>query len=183
MMTRIPQRGPTIDETVRPTTGPIRTKLRGEVTDNDDPDKLGRLRVKVKTLTDDKGNWAEPCVPFAGAGLAFFALPPVGTGDWIDCLEGRIDRMVYCGFYWKEGELDGQDYKPERVHFETKSLRLEISDADDEIRIEIKGGGAFSIKGNEVTIEASSITQDASGNKVVLDSMAFDVKNAALKVV
>jgi len=182
-MTRIPSRGPTIDEIVRPSTGNIRGKLRGEITDNADPYKLGRLRVKVKNLTDEKGIWAEPCVPYAGDGLAFFALPPVGTGVWVETLDGRLDRFVYCGFFWRDGELDKQDYDPERIHFETKSLRIDVNDNDEEVRIQIKGGGSVTIKGGDITIEGNTITQDASGNKVVLDSSAFDVKNSALKVV
>lgn len=179
----IPSRGPTIDEIHRPPTGRIRGKLRGEITDRVDPNKRGRLRVKVRNITDDKGIWAEPCVPYAGDGIGLFALPPEGTGVWVECLDGRIDRLVYCGFFWKDGELDAQDYDPERVHFETASLRIDIKDSDDEIRIEIKSGGAITIKSGEITLEANSVTLDASGNKVVLDSAAFDVKNAALKVV
>jgi hypothetical protein len=182
-MTTDLDRGPSIHDLARPSTGRIFTKLRGEVTDNNDKKKRGRLRVKVKDITDDEGIWAEPCVPWAGDGLAFFAMPPRGTGVWVECLDGRIDRFVYTGFFWRDGELDGADYDPNRVHFETKSLRIEIRDAADEIKIEIKNGGSISIKGGEITLSAQSITQDAAGSKVVIDATAFDVKNGALKVV
>lgn len=184
MTTRIPSRGPTIDELVRPSSGRLYGKLRGEITDSNDPKKRGRLRVKVPNLTDEQGIWAEPCVPYAGDGLAFFAMPPAGTGVWVECLGGRIDRFVYCGFFWRDGELDAQDYKHERIHFETASLRLEITDASDEVKIEIKNnGGSITIKGGEITLKGNTITQEAAGNKVVFDATAFDVKNAALKVV
>lgn len=184
MSNDIPERGPTADELYRPSTGRLYGKFKGEITDCDDKAKRGRLRVKVKDITDDKGIWAEPCVPYAGDGIGLFTLPPKGTGVWIEFLGGRIDRMVWCGFYWRDGELDGQDYDPARLHLETKSLRLEITDASDEIKIAIKeNGGEITIKGGEITIKANSVTQEASGNKVVLDASAFDVKNAALKVV
>jgi hypothetical protein len=182
-MTTIPRRGPTIDEMVRPSTGALYGKYRGEVTDNDDPKKRGRLRIKVDGLTDAEGNWAEPCVPYAGDGIGFFAMPPDKTGVWVEFLSGRIDRMVYCGFFWREGELNAQDYDVGRVHFETKSLRIDIKDAEDLVEIAIKNGGSITIKGGEITLRADKITHDAAGSKVVLDGTAFDVKNAALKVV
>jgi len=184
MSADIPERGPTVDELYRPSSGRLYGKYKGEITDRDDRKKRGRLRVKVEGITDDKGIWAEPCVPYAGDGIGFFAMPPKGTGVWIEFLDGRIDRMVHCGFFWRDGELASQDYDPARVHFETGSLRIEIKDASDEITIEIKkNGGSITIKGGEITLKANSVTQEAAGNKVVLDATAFDVKNSALKVV
>ncbi len=180
----IPERGPTVDELYRPSSGRLYGKYMGEITDRNDPRKRGRLRIRVNNMTDAQGIWAEPCTPYAGAGIGFFALPPEGTKAWVEFLGGRIDRMVCCGFLWQEDELDRQDYDPERVHFETEALRIEITDASDEIRIEVKnGGGEITIKGGEITLKASTVTQEAQGNKVVLDAVAFDVKNAALKVV
>lgn len=182
-MTNIPARGPTIDEMVRPSKGPLYGKYRGEVTNNDDPKKRGRLRIKVKDITDEEGNWAEPCVPYAGDKIGFFAMPPQTTGVWVEFLGGRIDRMVYCGFFWRDGELGKQDYDVSRVHFETASLRIDVKDADDEVHIQIKNGGSITIKGGEITLKGDSVTHEAAGNKVVLDGTAFDVKNSALKVV
>ncbi len=182
-MTNIARRGPTLDEMRRPSTGRLFGKYKGIITDNNDPKKRGRLRVKVDGITDATGTWAEPCVPYAGAGLGFFAMPPADTGVWVEFLGGQIKQMVYCGFYWNEGELDGQDYDPERVHLETKSLRIDVMDSSDEVNIQIKNGGSITIKGGEITLKADSVIQDAGGNKVVFDATAFDVKNAALKVV
>jgi len=179
----IRRRGPTIEEMGRPSSGRLFGKYKGEVTNNNDPKKRGRLQVAVQDITDPEGTWAEPCVPFAGDKLGFFAMPPEKTGVWVEFLGGRIDRMVYCGFFWRDGELDAQDYDANRVHLETKSLRIDIMDASDEINIQIKGGGKINIKGSEITLTADSVTQEAGGNKVVFDATAFDVKNSALKVV
>jgi len=183
-MNRIPERGPTLDEVYRPSSGRLFGKYLGEVTERDDPEKRGRLRIKVEDITDAKGIWAEPCVPFAGKNIGFFALPPVKTKAWIEFLGGRIDRMVYCGFLWNDGEMNAQNYDPDLVYFETGSTRLTIDDKSDELKIEIKNNGAsISIKGGEITVAGNSISLDAQGSKVVLDASAFDVKNSALKVV
>lgn len=184
MTISIPERGPTIEELVRPSDGRLFGKYLGDITDRNDREHRGRLRVKVDNITDAKGIWAEPCVPYAGKGIGFFAMPPEKTKVWVEFIGGAIDRMVYCGFLWQPGELDANDYDPARVHFETGSLRIEIDDAADEIKIEIKNnGGLISIKGGEITLKANTVTQEAQGNRVVLDAAAFDVKNSALKVV
>lgn len=178
-----PERGPTIDELYRPSSGRLYGKYLGEIVSRDDRRHIGRLKVTVPNITGPEGRWALPCVPYAGDGIGFFALPPEKTKVWIEFLGGRIDRMVWCGFLWQDGELDSGDYDPARVHFETKSLRLEIDDSADEIRIEIKqGGGSITIKGGDITLKASTVTQEAQGSKTVLDASAFDVKNGALKV-
>ena len=183
-MTDEPERGPTIYELYRPSAGRLYGKYLGEITSRDDPGRRGRLKVTVANITGPDGRWALPCVPYAGDSIGFFALPPKGTKVWVEFLGGRIDRMVWCGFLWQEGDLDGGDYDPARVHLETQSLRLEIDDAADQISIEIKnGGGSITIKGGDITLKATSITQEAQGSKAVLDATAFDVKNGALKVV
>ena len=43
------------------------------VTDNNDPDHTGRIRVKIPQMADDQQTWWElPCVPYASAGHGFF---------------------------------------------------------------------------------------------------------------
>lgn len=182
-MVTISRRGPTIDEMQRPSSGPLFGKYKGNVEDNADPNKRGRLKVSVKDITDTEGIWAEPCVPFAGADRAFFALPPQGTGVWVEFLGGNISKPVYCGFYWREGELDSADYNPDRLHLQMENFRIDVMPGGNEAVIAVKEGGTITIKNGEITIKGDKITQDAGGNAVVLDGTAFDVKNAALKVV
>ena len=182
-MVTISRRGPTIDETQRPSSGRLFGKYKGEVTDNADPNKRGRLKVKVDRITDPDGIWAEPCVPFAGADRAFFALPPKGTGVWVEFLGGSISKLVYSGFYWKDGDLDTADYDPDRLHLQMENFRIDVMPGGDEAVIAVKDAGTITIKNGEITIKGDKVTQDAGGNTVVFDATSFDVKNAALKVV
>lgn len=54
-------------------------------------------------------SWATPCVPFAGGtgpqACAFYMLPPIGAGVWIEFEEGLIDKPIWSGCYWRAGEL------------------------------------------------------------------------------
>ena len=58
-------------------------KYRGKVEDNFDPMQLGRVRVMVPAvLGEGTMSWAMPCVPYAGSGVGFFAIPPNGANIW-----------------------------------------------------------------------------------------------------
>lgn len=60
-------------------------KYRGKVENNIDPMQLGRVQVKVPAvLGDGTMSWAMPCVPYAGSGVGFFAIPPNGANIWVE---------------------------------------------------------------------------------------------------
>jgi uncharacterized protein involved in type VI secretion and phage assembly len=73
-------------------------KYRGTVTDIQDPLMTGRVRAKVPdVLGDQESGWAMPCLPFAGSGMGFFALPKVGAGVWIEFEHGDPDYPIWAG--------------------------------------------------------------------------------------
>ena len=47
-------------------------------------------------------SWAMPCVPFAGptAPRAFFTVPPIGAGVWIEFERGDPDKPIWVGCFW-----------------------------------------------------------------------------------
>lgn len=48
---------------------------------------------------------AEACTPFGGLGSGFYAIPPVGAGVWIEFEEGNLNKPIWTGSWWPEGEL------------------------------------------------------------------------------
>ena len=57
---------------------------RGEVTDPNDPQSRGRLRVRIPAvLGDTEPLWAAPCVPDPNRTAATFNPPAVGAPIWI----------------------------------------------------------------------------------------------------
>ena len=59
-------------------------KYRGHVTDNKDPDGLGRIKATVPdVLHDVETGWALPCAPYSGDKSGSFTVPAVGAGVWI----------------------------------------------------------------------------------------------------
>src|SRR4051812_21838111 len=94
-------------------------KYRGEVTDNNDPDSLGRLRARVPRLLGDKETgWALPAFPYGGASeQGFFAMPDVGAGVWIEFEEGNLSYPIWSGTWYSSGTI------PESAQFAQKVLK------------------------------------------------------------
>jgi uncharacterized protein involved in type VI secretion and phage assembly len=76
-------------------------KYRGTVVNTLDPQRLARLQAIVPDIFGTQPtSWAMPAVPFAGAGAGFLALPPVGSGVWIEFEQGDPDYPIWTGCWW-----------------------------------------------------------------------------------
>ena len=76
-------------------------KYRGTVINNIDPLQIGRLMVQVADASNIlPSTWAMPCVPFAGIQSGWFAVPPIGSGVWIEFEQGNTDYPIWTGCYW-----------------------------------------------------------------------------------
>ena len=76
-------------------------KYRGTVVARNDPEQLGRLRLKVPSLLGDAvTGWAWPVSPFAGAGHGFFFVPQVGDLVWVEFAEGELEHPLWTGGGW-----------------------------------------------------------------------------------
>jgi hypothetical protein len=81
-------------------------KYRGLVAINVDPKNMGRLKAVVpEVLGEIPSSWALPCVPYAGTGAGFFAIPPIGAGVWIEFEAGDVSRPIWTGAWWATGEV------------------------------------------------------------------------------
>jgi phage protein D len=73
----------------------------GIVTNNDDPDKLGRVRVKYPALGDDtEGWWARVTAPQAGADRGVLMTPLVGDEVVVGFEGGDARRPYVLGSVW-----------------------------------------------------------------------------------
>lgn len=106
-------------------------KYRGTVTGNKDLMYLGRIQVSVPAvLGDGRQSWAMPCVPYAGADVGFFAIPPVGANVWVEFEGGDPDYPIWTGCFWAKGELpaNAKVLDPEKVQvFKTDGITFTLS--------------------------------------------------------
>lgn len=83
----------------------------GLVTNNEDPDGLGRVKVKFPWLTDEhESAWARIASPMAGAERGFFYLPEVNDEVLVAFEHGDINYPYIVGVLW-----NGKDKPPTGV--------------------------------------------------------------------
>ncbi len=163
-------------------------KYRGFVSDNQDPDNLGRIKAKVPALlNDEETGWALPCAPFGGASeQGFFTIPDVGAGVWMEFEGGNLGYPVWTGTWWSSNEVP-ESATPDKKVFKTStgnkiilddtsgSQSIVISDdgGSNLLKIDIQGGLITLQASTKVTIEAPQIeiVQGASHPAVFGDSL------------
>jgi uncharacterized protein involved in type VI secretion and phage assembly len=90
---------------------PGQTMMVGVVSNNNDPKKWGRVRVKFPTLTEEhESNWARVVSVGAGAARGFDCLPEVNDEVLVAFEHGDIHRPYVIGGVW-----NGTDAPPEVV--------------------------------------------------------------------
>lgn len=83
------------------TNGQYFGKYRGTVLNNVDPLQLGRLLVVVPDVSNViPTTWAMPCAPVGGAQTGFYAVPPIGSGVWVEFEQGDPDHPIWVGSFW-----------------------------------------------------------------------------------
>jgi len=80
---------------------PLYGKYRGTVTNNVDPEQIGRIQVIVPDVAGFlPGSWAMPCLPVAGINMGLFAVPVIGSKVWVEFERGDIDYPIWTGGFW-----------------------------------------------------------------------------------
>jgi len=80
-------------------------KYRGIVTQPVDSGTKGRVTATVTIGGTPVPVVAEACTPFGGLGSGLYAIPPTGAGVWIEFEEGDLNKPIWTGSWWSEGEL------------------------------------------------------------------------------
>lgn len=150
-------------------------KYRGLVDDVQDPSNLGRLKAKVPELLGQvPTGWALPCVPYAGVGMGFYAIPPVGAGVWIEFEAGDVSRPIWSGAWWGDSDLPANETgtsatPPLKIFRSESGLILAMDDDGHTLTLSDAGGN------NLVTIKVDAGEVDVTAaSKVVLEATAID---------
>ena len=142
-------------------------KYRGKVENNVDPMQMGRVQVSAPAvLGDGRMSWAMPCVPYAGPGVGFFAVPPVGANVWVEFEGGKPDYPIWSGCFWGTGETPAVPALAEVKVLKTRGVTLTMSD--------LPGAGGFTLEANPPAV--------ATPLKLVFDSSGIEIKNGAASV-
>lgn len=157
-------------------------KYRGEVTDTADPTSRGRLKVRVPAVMGEREMWAMPCVPYAGDGLGFFALPPAGTAVWVEFEGGELNQPIWAGCFWRDAEIDGADAVEKVFFLRTPGVAIRVDNDSGEVVIESSAGPKITLSSSGLKLEATQIELAANGGTATLSATGFDAMGGALTV-
>lgn len=138
----------------------------GVVTDNKDPQKLGRVKVKIPVLSEkDTTFWVPIVMLGAGKNRGWFFIPEVDDEVLVMFEHGDIDRPLVVGALW--GGKDKPPEKnpganPKRVIKSREGSKITFD--DEEMKIIIEDG-----KGK------GRITFDSNANKIIIEAIKGDV--------
>jgi phage baseplate assembly protein V len=151
----------------------------GLVTNNKDPDGLGRVKVKLPWLGDTaESDWARVASPMAGAARGLYLLPEVDDEVLIAFEHGNPETVYVLGGLWNGKDKppeSNSDGKNDRRTLKSRSGHvIRLTDTKDAETIEIidksaKNSVVISTKDNSITITADAdITITSTKGKLVL---------------
>src|SRR5512135_1833549 len=142
-------------------------KYRGQVQNNIDPMQMGRVQVSVPAvLGDGSMSWAMPCVPYAGSGVGFFAVPPTGANVWVEFEGGDPDYPIWSGCFWGIGEVPATPAVPQMKVIKTDCITLTLSD--------LPGAGGFTLE-----VQPPAVTTPL---KLVFNASGIEISNTSASI-
>jgi hypothetical protein len=160
-------------------------KYRGLVRDNVDVlQRRGRLKVVVPQVLGEAEVWALPCVPFAGAGVGFFALPPVDTAVWVEFEAGDPTYPIWTGCVWPLNEIELTELLgPTNKFIKTDMFTVHFDETKGELSIKSNGQAEIVMSAAEIRIKAPMVTvENGVGAKLELTGIKIGLNNGALEV-
>jgi len=139
------------------------------VTNNHDPEKIGRIKVKYPWSGEsDESFWARVSTPMAGDEQGFYFIPEVEQEVLVIFINGDINYPIIIGSLWSQGSLppeSNDDGKNNIRKIRSRSGHEIVFDDNDEgsaQKLEIKSSSGHSIVLNDASgSEKISITDNA----------------------
>ena len=152
----------------------MRGVVIGLVTDVEDPEGLGRIKVSFPWMSDsNESDWARVAAPLAGSELGFFFQPEVGDEALVAFELDDIRRPYILGYLWS-GENQPPETDPNIRMLQTVSghkLIFDDTGGSEQITIEDAGGSKIIMNADGITIESSGDVT-IKGTNVTIEASA-----------
>ena len=156
--------------------GRIYGVARGLVTENLDPDGLGRVRVQLTWQDQGSGYWARTAAPMSGSGYGAWFLPEIGDEVLVGAEHGDPALLYVLGMLW-----NGKAKPPATNQDGKNNLRLIKSRAGHQLLFDdTEGKPALELKladGKHVTLDTDGVAiADAAGNTILIKSGGAEIE-------
>lgn len=136
------------------------SSYRGYVIDNEDPDNMSRVKVRIPAITrkNDHPVWAYPKNSFAGKDYGMQLLPQKGDIVWVEFEHGDPKFPLWTHAHFTKGQKPSEFSTPQIYGFKTpKGQLIIIDDRDGVEKIIVKSLNHFIIDSDVVAFEADQI--------------------------
>lgn len=179
-------------------------KYRAYVSDNLDPENLGRLKLVIPSvLGRGSTDWALPCFPFGGGqGYGWYAVPEKDSWVWAEFEEGDLNRPLWTGvFFVARNDVPEEAIadKPTSMILKTPGGHvLQFNDEKDNesilirhksnTEIHIDENGTLLLRDNsggslKIDADGGSVTlEDGNDNKIELSSSGITIKGKTVVI-
>ena len=146
----------------------------GRVTDVEDPENLGRIRVRYEHLkTDVESDWAHVLSPFAGAERGLYAMPAPDDVAVVGFMQGDVNAPYVLGFVWNGGSPPPSASVTERRWVSVNGHGVTLSDQ------EVDGIVIEDAHGNRISMTSEGIEIVSSGKLAVSAAQTADIEASA----
>ncbi len=95
-------------------------KYRAYVRDNNDPERLGRLRMEIPAVLgtgrENWSEWASPCFPYGGNDdIGMFLVPEEGASIWAEFEGGQVQYPIWSGVWLAKSNPGEQPEEAKRL--------------------------------------------------------------------
>ena len=175
--------------------------ITGVVTNNDDPDQGGRVKVQFHTANlDDESGWARCAAPHAGGDHSFYMIPEIGDEVVVAFEDNDPSQPIVLGSIFNSSSPPDSNHvnsQNEKKLLTTKSgnmisicdtsgeEEIAIVTADEKSQVVMKAGSSPSItvqSDGDITLDGKNITIKASGKIDVSADQSIE-QNATGKMV
>lgn len=163
-------------------TSGIQGVVVGEVTDNNDPKNMGRLKIEFPWReSSDESHWARMATPMAGADMGQYFLPEVGDEVLVSFARGD-ERFPYV-----LGALWNSDQKPPEKNTGNNDVRkihsrsgheVILDDATQDGKVEVSSSSGHTVTLDDTSGSEKISIEDKSGQ----NSVEFDATAGTLTV-
>lgn len=162
----------------------------GIVTNNKDPDGLGRVRLKLPWMADDvESDWARIASPMAGAGRGCYFLPEMDDEVLVAFQHGSPEFPYVLGGLWngkdKPPASNGDGKNDVRMIRSRSGHVIRLTDTSGSEQIEIidksaKNSIVISTRDNKITISADAdIVIQSTNGKLQLSGKGVEITSKA----